>query len=75
MTDSLILLDLKGNIVSLNRAALDLLAYDGNELEGRPVTCIFAESESNTDLINKCINGTTLKDYEISLKTKGGEKP
>jgi PAS domain S-box-containing protein len=74
MTDFLILLDLQGNIVSVNRAALNLLAHDENDLKGHPVSDIFVDSDSGKGIVKKLIDGAMHTDCETQIKTKEGQE-
>lgn len=73
MTDSLVLLDSKGNIVTVNKATLDLLRYRKKELEGESVDILFAEENFKTTLLDKITQKATVKNYESIFKTKSGE--
>ena len=76
MADSLILLDREGNIVSVNKATLDLSGYGKDELTGKPVEVLFTEKDFKNILWDKAIKKETIKDYELIFKTKtGGDIP
>jgi len=70
MSDSLILLDPKGNTVTANKAVLKLTGYQEDELEGEPARILFAEENI---LLDKIIKGEPFKNYELALKTKTGK--
>jgi diguanylate cyclase (GGDEF)-like protein/PAS domain S-box-containing protein len=73
MSDSLLLVDPQGNVITANQTTLDLLGYQKEELIGRPVDMVFAEGlpdgalheKEGTDAANEA-----LLDMESSLKTK-----
>jgi len=73
MADSLILLDRQGNIVTVNKAALDLSGYGENELTGKPVEILFAEKAFKSTLLDKVMKKETIKNYELDFKTKTGD--
>ncbi len=73
MTNALILLDTKGNIISVNNAALDLLEYEEKELESKEIDIFFAEEKDKPFLLNEIISGETIKNCELILRKKSGE--
>ncbi|MBU1153427.1 PAS domain S-box protein [bacterium] len=72
MSDGLILLDQKRNIVTINQAALNLLEYNKDELEGKKIEVIFPENLKDILLnkLNKLNSGGILENYEVILKSK-----
>jgi PAS domain S-box-containing protein len=73
MFDSLILLDLAGNIVTVNKAAANLSGYEEGELKGKPVAVLFPEEDQNNDPAKKIIKKRHLKNEDFFLKTKDGK--
>ncbi len=73
MFDSLILLDLEGNIVMVNKAAANLSGYKEEELQGKPVAVLFPKEDQNDDPAEKIIKKRHLKNEDFFLKTKDGE--
>jgi len=73
MSDSLILLDREGNIISVNKATLDLLGYGKSELEGKPVEIFFREKDFKNTLLDKAIRKEAIKNYELNFKAKTGD--
>jgi diguanylate cyclase (GGDEF)-like protein/PAS domain S-box-containing protein len=73
MADSLGLLDREGNIVSVNKATLDLSGYGKDELEGKSVEVLFGEKDFKNTLLDKAIKGEIIINYELNFKTKTGD--
>jgi PAS domain S-box-containing protein len=73
MSDSLILLDPEANVVTANRATLDLLGYQQEELEGRPIELFIAEQGFKDDLLASASGGEALSDLTPFLKAKNGQ--
>lgn len=76
MIDSLVLVDYDAKILAVNKATEELLGYKKEELINQPVGMILAEEEvlfKGTKL-EKLIREGTIKDYDITYKTKSGEK-
>ena len=67
MHDCLILLNLEGNIVTVNEATLDLLGYKEDELKGAPVGILFAKEELK-------MAGKNFKNKDLVFKTKKGKE-
>ncbi|MFH1798136.1 MAG: ATP-binding protein [Candidatus Omnitrophota bacterium] len=77
MVDTLIVVTPEGDIKSVNKATLDLLGYAEEELIGRPVGMIFAEEEEvlfKGKRLRKLIDEGSVRDFEMTYKTKSGEK-
>ena len=73
IADSLILLDREGNIVSVNKATLELFGYRKDELEGKPVEIFFREKDFKGTLLDKAINKEAIRNYELNFKAKTGD--
>ncbi len=79
MSDSLVLIDGRGNIAAVNRAAAELSRYKEKELIGRPVETIIPQSTPGSDRFRR-VNGHRridlesgpLSDKELNLKTRLG---
>ena len=75
MADSLIVMkpDLTINLV--NRATCELLGYAEDELLGQPIEKIFYKGKSfEKTLLKEFMEKGFVKDYEMSYKTRDGEK-
>ena len=73
MADSLILLDRKGNIVTVNKATLDLSGYGKDELTGKSGEIFFREKGFKSTLLDKAIKGEIIRNDEFNFKTKTGD--
>lgn len=76
MIDTLIVVDPDARIKTINKATSDLLGYKEDELIGKSVATIFAEEDSifkGTGL-KELIEKGSIKDYDLTYKTKDGEK-
>ncbi|MEW6557887.1 MAG: ATP-binding protein, partial [Elusimicrobiota bacterium] len=75
MIDTLIVTDAKGKIKTVNQATLNLLGYEEEEIIGKPAGILFAE-----ELLfkgtkwEKLLKEGSARDYQITYKTKTGEK-
>ena len=69
MLESLILLDNEGTIIGLNKAAMDLLGYRKDELEGKSFSILLPEYLQQP-LLDKIVKGESLKGYDIIFITK-----
>lgn len=74
MYDCLILLNMEGEIITVNKAAADLLGYKPDELKGKPVDILFRKEELTNGLFNKISSQGDLKNKELTFKTRQGEK-
>ncbi len=48
LTSGILIVNMKGNIIFANRSALDLLAYQYMQLQGKPFSFLFADPEEGT---------------------------
>jgi PAS domain S-box-containing protein len=74
MFDCLILLNLGGDIVTVNRATLRLLGYNESELKGASVSILFSKEELKKGLIKKIVGEGELKNKDFLFKTKDGKE-
>lgn len=70
MADSLIVTDDKGTIQRVNSSTVKMLGYDENELEGNPLSFIFADKD---EISNYLKSGTGLEHYEARYLKKNGD--
>jgi diguanylate cyclase (GGDEF)-like protein/PAS domain S-box-containing protein len=73
IADSLILLDREGNIVSVNKATLDLSGYRKDELTGKSVEVFFREKDIKNTLLDKAMKKEAIRNYELNFKAKTGD--
>jgi PAS domain S-box-containing protein len=74
MFDCLMLLNLEGNIVTVNKATLNLLGYNEDELKGASVNILFTKEELKNGLVRKIVNERDLENKDFVLKTKKGKE-
>ncbi|HEY5590120.1 MAG TPA: PAS domain S-box protein [Paludibacter sp.] len=73
MDELLILLNKEGNILTVNKATLNSLQYQQNELLGKPVTMLLQENNMNKNILERITNEEVIKNNDINLQTKNGE--
>lgn len=75
ISDSVILVDLNGVMITANQETIRLLKYDINELIGKPLSILFHKDNdlNPADLINLLRNGP-IRNIETFFITKNGEK-
>ena len=76
MADMLIVIKPDGNIEKANKAVLDNLGYDEEDLKGKRIGFLFQEEELalKGTKFEKLMDGATVKDYAVDFKTKDGKK-
>ncbi|MFH0872285.1 MAG: PAS domain S-box protein, partial [bacterium] len=72
MTDSLILMDPSGKIVTANKATLDLLGYEEREVIGQAADKVFGEEFGKSKVIEKVFAKGSITDQEMVLHPKKG---
>ncbi|HZK98018.1 MAG TPA: PAS domain S-box protein [Prolixibacteraceae bacterium] len=73
MDELLILLNQEGNILTVNKATLNSLQYQQNELLGKPLTKLLHENNMNKNILERITNEEVIKNSDINLQTKNGE--
>jgi len=73
MDESLILLNPVGNIVTMNKATLNLLGYKENKLAGQRADTVFGEDIIKGRLIEKIIEKGSITNREMICYNKNGE--
>jgi PAS domain S-box-containing protein len=73
MYDCLILLNPGGEIITVNKAAADLLGYKAEELKGKPFGLLFKKKGLACDLMEKIFREGKLKNEDIVFKTRQGD--
>lgn len=74
MAECLILVDSRGNILSVNNATEMLLGYDGDELRGKPFAMLFPKERFPMDMLIKGKNAIDLTDHDC-ICTAHGDNP
>jgi len=74
MFDCLILLTLTGEIVTVNKATLNLLGYNEDELKGASISIIFPKEVLKNGLVQKIVSERDLENKDFVLKTKKGKE-
>ena len=76
MADMLIVIKPDGNIEKANKAVLNNLGYDEEDLKGKRIGFLFQEEEIalKGTKFEKLMDGATVKDYAVDFKTKDGKK-
>jgi PAS domain S-box-containing protein len=73
MFDCLILLNMEGEIVTVNKAAENLSGYTAGELQGKPLSILFKNDPLTDGLDKKTAGESYIKNKEIIFRTKEGE--
>ncbi|MCW3999169.1 MAG: PAS domain S-box protein [Candidatus Bathyarchaeota archaeon] len=80
MPDSVILLNLKGDIVKVNRALTELTGYTESEMVGKSIYDIMRQSklvdksDASPRILNQLRSCREIRNYEIRFLTKAGEQ-
>ncbi len=74
MPDSIILTDTDGKILIVNQSLTTLLDYKESELIGNSIGILFDEEKFRDEIQKKLLKNDILKDFEITWKTKNGDK-
>jgi len=73
MFDCVILLNMAGEIVTVNKAAADLSGYKAEELKGKPLSFLFKTEEITSGLFKKTPGESHIKNKEIIFSTREGK--
>lgn len=74
MSDALIIIGPKGDILSVNNALLDMLGYSESELLGKHAAILWDDAKNIRPLLNELLTkGSALKNLESRLRKKNGE--
>jgi len=74
MYDCLILLNLRGEIIMANKAALDLLGYEADELKGKSLGLLCKKDRLTDDLFMKMVTKESIKNKDLIFKTRKGKE-
>jgi len=72
--DVIYIVDLAGKLVEMNPAGLDLFGYAREELIGREPDFLYVDGGDRDEMLAKIWDRRQVKDYEVHLKKKNGEK-
>jgi len=74
MSDSLVLLDRNGKIVTVNPATVKLIGYTVGELVGKKFSSIVPQEESRGDIFfQELLETYNIHDHELRYRTKNGK--
>ena len=73
MTESLILLDPMGHIITVNKATCDLLGYKNNDIEGRMFEAVFASKHDAAPLLKDIVSKEVIRNEEFKFITSEGK--
>lgn len=74
MFDCLILLDLHGNIVTVNEATLEVSGYRENELKGESADILLSGEKPGNHVIDEIVGEGNLKNKDFLFKAKDGKQ-
>ena len=72
MNEALVLLNPKGNVVTTNQAALNLLGYSEQELNGMNLSTIFADEKIARSVMDEVVRKRKAMNYDCALKSRDG---
>ncbi len=70
----ILMIDLEGNILDVNRACLQTLSYDRAQLSGKHLTDIFATNRTDIEKCLKQLNDGNILTQDIQMESKTGER-
>jgi PAS domain S-box-containing protein len=74
MPDSLVLADMQGKMLRINKRLVNFLGYEEDELKGKPLTELCAQEKACTDLMNALTEKRAIRNHELVLKTISGDE-
>jgi PAS domain S-box-containing protein len=74
MYDSLILSNMEGEIITVNKAAAELSEYKPDELEGKPLDILFKSEALTNGLFKRTVNQADFKNKDLIFKTRQGKE-
>ncbi len=72
MPDSLILANIEGKILQVNKSLLDLLGYQEKEVTSKSITQLSLDKETGAKILAELLAKRELKNYETECLTKSG---
>jgi PAS domain S-box-containing protein len=73
MPDLLILTNPQGLILRVNQSLVKLTSFFPEELNGKSLTTLFIDEKQGRSTLAALAKGKTIKDFEVSFRTKSGE--
>jgi PAS domain S-box-containing protein len=73
MYDCLILLDTRGEILTVNSAVSGLTGYTAEQLKGKPLEFLLDEEDAQGDVIEEIARGSNITNKDLVIKGKGGK--
>ena len=74
MPDSLILADMNGKMLKVNKRLVSFLGYEEDELIGKSITKLYLDSERCMNVLKELAEKRVIRNYELTCKTKVGEE-
>ena len=74
MPDSLVLADIRGNMLRINKRLVNFLGYQEDELKGQPIAKLFLEEKFCSNLLEELAEKRLVRNYELTLRTKSEEQ-
>lgn len=74
MPGSLVLANMEGKILRVNKLLVDFLEYEESELIGKSITALFADENSAENVLKDLAEKRVIRNYESLCKTKLGEE-
>ena len=68
MSDALLIIDLKGRMITINKATLDLLGYTREELINKSIDLVFTKKDFKDILLQSVQTGENIKNQEFNSK-------
>jgi PAS domain S-box-containing protein len=74
MPDSLILANVEGKILRVNKRLVDFLGYEESELIGKSIIALCVEEKRCESAMKELAEKRAIRNYELTYKTKFGEE-
>ena len=74
MPDSLILANMEGRILRVNKRSVNFLGYEESELIGKSIIALCVEEKRCENVMKELAEKRTIQNYELKYKTKSGEE-
>jgi PAS domain S-box-containing protein len=74
MPDSLILANMEGKMLRVNKRLVKSLGYEEGELMGKSISALCVEKKACESAVKDLVEKRAIRDYELTFKTKSGEE-